>query len=101
MCFHVNIFQYLFHPDIDECSTEIHNCAARAICTNTNGSYTCTCIEGYEGDGVNCHGKFIFMVFIYIYIYIYNYINCSVSQTYIVSHYSANNNYDKLLMEMP
>ena len=36
-----------------------------------------------------------------LFIYIYNYINCSVSQTYIVSHYSANNNYDKLLMEMP
>ena len=26
------------------------------MCVNTTGSYDCTCIAGYEGDGFNCTG---------------------------------------------
>ncbi len=41
--------------DIDECVKETDNCAAEGSeCTNTEGSFTCTCAENYEGDGVNC-----------------------------------------------
>ena len=25
-----------------------------AQCTNTDGSYTCGCLDGYSGDGKNC-----------------------------------------------
>ena len=28
-----------------------------AQCTNTDGSYTCGCLNGYSGDGKNCTGK--------------------------------------------
>ena len=28
-----------------------------ATCTNTIGSYNCTCKKGYEGDGTHCSGK--------------------------------------------
>ena len=49
----------LFYPfcvDIDECVTGTHNCNENANCTNTNGSFTCQCKEGYTGDGVECEG---------------------------------------------
>ncbi|XP_042961651.1 wall-associated receptor kinase 2-like isoform X3 [Carya illinoinensis] len=36
--------------DIDECKDR-NPCNATATCTNTNGSYTCICRNGYEGDG--------------------------------------------------
>ena len=35
-----------------------HNCHADAKCTNTKGSFYCTCVNGYSGNGVNCIGKF-------------------------------------------
>ena len=50
-------FPYVhFVPDIDECSSE-NDCHVNATCTNTLGSYNCTCNKGYEGDGRNCSGK--------------------------------------------
>ncbi|XP_068736854.1 protein kinase C-binding protein NELL1-like isoform X2 [Montipora capricornis] len=37
--------------DVDECSEEKHNCSREANCTNIEGSYHCTCKEGFFGDG--------------------------------------------------
>ena len=40
--------------DIDECADPaLNTCHANAICTNTNGGYTCACKPGYDGDGYN------------------------------------------------
>ena len=33
-----------------------HTCSSNASCTDTDGSFNCTCREGYEGDGFNCTG---------------------------------------------
>ncbi|XP_078678345.1 uncharacterized protein LOC144914402, partial [Branchiostoma floridae x Branchiostoma belcheri] len=40
--------------DNDECADGTHNCDHHAICTNTPGSFTCTCNAGYSGSGVTC-----------------------------------------------
>ena len=39
--------------DINECEGG-HGCDANAHCSNTKGHYTCTCIEGFTGDGQEC-----------------------------------------------
>ena len=43
--------------DIDECDDGTDACHVNAVCTNTKGSYTCTCDVGYSGDGFQCEGK--------------------------------------------
>ena len=35
------------------------NCAENATCMNTPGNFSCTCIEGYTGDGTSCEGKHV------------------------------------------
>ena len=40
--------------DVDECKTGSHICATDSICRNTDGSYTCRCPDGYDGDGFEC-----------------------------------------------
>ena len=43
-------------PDWNECEGENggNNCATDATCDNIPGSFDCTCLPGYDGDGVNC-----------------------------------------------
>ena len=42
---------------IDECAANNGGCSSEATCTNTIGSFTCTCLPGYSGDGLTCEGK--------------------------------------------
>jgi hypothetical protein len=43
--------------DINECSAdEFHDCDIVATCTDTDGSFYCTCNSGYTGDGRICEG---------------------------------------------
>ena len=43
--------------DFDECSLGSHDCSADAYCSNTVGSFTCTCNRGFVGDGKTCLSK--------------------------------------------
>ncbi len=43
--------------DIDECSEGPDACHIYANCTDTPGSYSCTCNPGYQGNGSICDGE--------------------------------------------
>ena len=42
--------------DFDECSLEPSPCDENATCSNTDGSYSCTCRPGFSGNGSICKG---------------------------------------------
>ena len=50
--------------DVNECVENLDQCSNNATCLNTMGSYTCSCDQGYEGNGFNCTGKEFFILFI-------------------------------------
>lgn len=43
--------------DVNECEGETNPCDKNARCNNTVGGYTCTCNNGYSGNGEDCEGK--------------------------------------------
>lgn len=51
------MLSYAAVTDVDECVENNGGCSPHANCTNTPGSYNCTCLGGYFGDGVNCSGS--------------------------------------------
>ena len=57
--------------DINECELETYPCHSNASCTDTEGTFNCTCNEGFEGNGFNCTGtKFIIHLHNYVHIYL-------------------------------
>ena len=40
--------------DVDECAAGTDDCDTNADCTNTPGSFTCRCQQGYVGNGKQC-----------------------------------------------
>ena len=53
-----------FHvrAEINECTTDVDDCHAQAICSNSVGSFSCTCHTGYTGNGKHCSGALIVTV---------------------------------------
>ena len=48
----------MFITDVDECATDNGVCGdtATTVCTNSIGSFSCSCASGYEGSAPNCTG---------------------------------------------
>ena len=44
------------NTDVDECNVGINTCHVNATCNNTEGSYICSCSEGFTGNGITCQG---------------------------------------------
>ena len=43
-----------FMTDINECVLGVDQCTTNATCSNTEGSYECSCNTGFTGDGTTC-----------------------------------------------
>ncbi len=63
------MFQLDYHVDIDECSFDNGGC--NQTCTNTTGSYKCSCDEGFKlnPDDHGCDGINIIINFYNYYDY--------------------------------
>ena len=44
--------------DFNECSLDPSTCSTNANCSNTLGSFACTCLEGFTGNGILCEGMY-------------------------------------------
>lgn len=50
-------------PDINECEMTVDNDCTQ-VCTNTNGSYICSCNQGFVlTNSTMCEGKKLFLAF--------------------------------------
>ena len=55
--------QILSTTDVDECQrSDLNKCHEKAACSNNIGSYHCTCLDGYFGNGTHCQGMVIVQV---------------------------------------
>ena len=50
----VSLIICLFTSDVNECELDMDQCATNATCSNTEGSYECSCNTGFTGDGRIC-----------------------------------------------
>ena len=46
-----------FHLDFNECAVGPYPCDQNAACADTDGSFTCTCNDGYVENGNACDSK--------------------------------------------
>ena len=51
--------------DINECENGQHDCDAHATCSNTIGSYSCTCDFGYASDEIQCSAPAVLVLSTY------------------------------------
>ena len=76
-------YHFCCNSDIDECeSDDLNNCHENAQCTNTEGSFNCSCNPGYIGDGVNCTSKYVPMWMCATRMHRYGYISPVITNYY-------------------
>ena len=53
------ILHYLYFSDINECKLGTDDCHPNATCTDTVGSFDCSCNSGFTGNGMDCFGEYM------------------------------------------
>ena len=46
----MSVFFFSLFPDVNECKNNVHNRDGNPFCSNSAGSYNCTCSPGYTGN---------------------------------------------------
>ena len=54
------VHEHFYAVDIDECPSD--PCDSNANCSNSVGSFTCTCDSGYSGGGFQCTGELVISI---------------------------------------
>ena len=60
-----------FYADINECLS--NPCSVNGNCQNTDGSFTCTCKDGFTGSGFVCNGNLDLYIFLFRVIFFFFY----------------------------
>ena len=47
----------LVYPDVNECILQMTHCHELEECYNSDGSYQCVCMHGYQTNGSHCVGE--------------------------------------------
>lgn len=59
----LTVFSFFFPLlDVDECMWN-DTCHENAVCSNTAGSFYCTCVTGVSGNGSYCEGLLLMKIF--------------------------------------
>ena len=58
-------YSIFYMIDINECVEGSDSCHSDANCTNTKGSYNCECKNGFNGNGYNCTGSYLYVWYVY------------------------------------
>ena len=56
---HFKILLFLVIELINECENGVDDCSINAMCTDAKYLYTCTCNDGYSGNGKTCTGMWL------------------------------------------
>ena len=52
--------------DVDECAEGTDYCHSIATCYDIQGSYSCSCKFGYQGNGFSCTGKYLCFLILFL-----------------------------------
>ena len=58
---HTHLTIVILPTDVDECAGGTHTCSMNATCNDTDGSFSCVCMDGFEGDGFVCASEFPYL----------------------------------------
>ena len=64
--FYFYCYGLIVAADVDECAEGTDYCHSIATCYDIQGSYSCSCKFGYQGNGFSCTGKYLCFLILFL-----------------------------------